>query len=61
MSLIPMLAQAAAVLFIYPTLVIFDGDQSSGTITVTNRGDQTGTFEMSWNDKIGRASCRERV
>ena len=50
MSLVPMLAQAAAVLFIYPTLVIFEGGQSSGTITVTNRGDQTGTFEMSWND-----------
>ena len=50
MSLVPTLAQAAAVLFIYPTLVIFEGDQRSGTITVTNRGDQTGTFEMSWND-----------
>ena len=49
-SLVPTLAQAAAVLFIYPTLVIFEGGQSSGTITVTNRGDQTGTFEMSWND-----------
>ena len=50
MSLVPTLARAAAVLFIHPTLVIFEGDQRSGMITVTNRGDQTGTFEMSWND-----------
>ena len=50
MSLVPTLAQAGAVLFIYPTLLIFEGDERSGTITVTNRGDQTGTFEMSWTD-----------
>ena len=50
MSLLPTLAQAGAVLFIYPTLLIFEGDERSGTITVTNRGDQTGTFEMSWTD-----------
>jgi hypothetical protein len=50
MSLVPTLAQAAAVLFIYPTLVIFEGNTRSGTITLSNRGDQTGTFEMSWSD-----------
>ena len=50
MSLVPTLAQAGAVLFIYPTLLIFEGDERSGTITVTNRGDETGTFEMSWTD-----------
>jgi len=50
MLLVPTLAQAAAVLFIHPTLVIFEGGQRSGTITVINRGDQTGTFEMGWND-----------
>ena len=50
MSLVPTLAQAGAVLFIYPTLVIFEGNERSGEITVTNRGDQTGTFEMSWTD-----------
>lgn len=50
MSLVPTLAQAGAVLFIYPTLVIFEGGERSGEITVTNRGDETGTFEMSWTD-----------
>ena len=50
MSLVPTLAQAGAVLFIYPTLVIFEGGERSGTVTVTNRGDETGTFEMSWTD-----------
>jgi P pilus assembly chaperone PapD len=50
MSLVPTLAQAGAVLFIYPTLVIFEGGERSGTVTVTNRGDQTGTFEMSWTN-----------
>lgn len=49
-SLFPMLAQAGAVLFIYPTLVVFEGNQRSATITITNRGDQTGTFEMSFTD-----------
>ena len=52
MSLVPMLAQASAVLFIYPTLVMFEGNQRSGTITITNRGDETGTFEMSWTDMM---------
>ena len=50
MLLVRTLAQAGAVLFIYPTLLIFEGDERSGTITVTNRGDETGTFEMSWTD-----------
>ena len=50
MSLVPMLAQAGAVLFIHPTLVVFEGNERSGTITLANRGDETGTFEMSWTD-----------
>jgi len=50
MSLVPTLAQAAAVLFIHPTLVMFEGNTRSGTITLSNRGDETGTFEMSWTD-----------
>ncbi len=50
MSLVPTLAQAAAVLFIHPTLVMFEGNERSATITLSNRGDQTGTFEMSWTD-----------
>ena len=50
MSLLPSLAQAGAVLFIHPTLVMFEGNTRSATITVSNRGDQTGTFEMSWTD-----------
>ena len=50
MSLVPSLAQAGAVLFIHPTLVVFEGNERSGTITLSNRGDQTGTFEMSWTD-----------
>ncbi len=50
MSLVPSLAQAGAVLFIHPTLVVFEGNERSGTITLSNRGDQTGTFEMSWTN-----------
>jgi len=50
MSLVPTLAEAGAVLFIHPTLVIFEGNERSGTITLSNRGDETGTFEMSWTD-----------
>jgi P pilus assembly chaperone PapD len=50
LSLIPALAQAGAVLFIHPTLVVFEGNERSATITLSNRGDQTGTFEMSWTD-----------
>ena len=48
--LIPVLANAGAVLFIHPTLVMFEGNDRSATITLTNRGDETGTFEMSWTD-----------
>ncbi len=50
MSLLPAPARAGAVLFIYPTLVLLEGTQRSAEITLTNRGDQTGTFEMSWAD-----------
>ena len=50
MSLVPSLAQAGAVLFIHPTLVLFEDNERSATITLSNRGDQTGTFEMSWTD-----------
>lgn len=48
--LFPALANAGAVLFIHPTLVVFEGNERSATITLSNRGDQTGTFEMSWTD-----------
>lgn len=50
LSLAPALAQAGAVLFIHPTLVIFEGKERSATLTLTNRGDATGTFEMSWTN-----------
>ena len=49
-SLIPVPAKADAVLFIYPTAVMFEDNQRSAEVTLTNRGDQTGTFEMSWSD-----------
>ena len=42
------LAGAGAVLFMYPTEVVFEDSQRSAEITLSNRGDQTGTFEMSW-------------
>jgi len=48
--LAPAPAWSGAVLFIYPTLVMFEGNQRSATITLTNRGDATGTFETSWAD-----------
>jgi len=35
------------VLFIYPTLAMFEGKDRSATITLTNRGDAAGTFETS--------------
>jgi P pilus assembly chaperone PapD len=50
LSLVPALAQAGAVLFIHPTLVMFEGNERSAAITLTNRGDETGTFEMSWSN-----------
>jgi len=46
--LLPTAAWSSAVLLIHPTLVMFEGNERSATITLTNRGDQTGTFEMSW-------------
>ena len=49
-SLSPASARADAVLFIYPTLVMFEENQRSAEVTVSNRGDQTGTFEMSWSE-----------
>ncbi len=45
-------ARADAVLFIYPTLIMFEGNQRSAEIVLSNRGDQTGTFETSWSDMI---------
>ncbi len=50
MSLVPAPARADASLFIYPTFVVFEGNQRSAEITLTNRGDQTGTFETSWSN-----------
>lgn len=50
LSLFPALAQAGAVLFIHPTLVVLEENERSATVTISNRGDQTGTFEMSWAD-----------
>ena len=50
MSLVPAPAKADAVLFIFPTAVMFEDNQRSAEVTLTNRGDQTGTFEMSWSD-----------
>lgn len=47
-ALAPSSASAGAVLFIYPTLVLFDGAERSATVTLTNRGDAIGTFETSW-------------
>jgi P pilus assembly chaperone PapD len=46
--MLPLTVRAGAVLFIHPTLVIFDGDTRSARITLTNRGDETGTFECGW-------------
>ena len=50
MLLGPVHAWAGAVLFIYPTMIMFDGGERSATITLTNRGDATGTFETSWSE-----------
>ncbi len=51
-ALVPALARGGAVLFIYPTLIMFENNQRSAEITLTNRGDQTGTFETSWTDMM---------
>ena len=50
MLLGPAYAWGGAVLFIYPTLIMFDGNERSATITLTNRGDAIGTFETSWTE-----------
>jgi len=42
--------RAAASLFIFPTAVIFEFNDHSAEITVANRGDETGTFEIGWVD-----------
>jgi P pilus assembly chaperone PapD len=41
-------AAAEASLFIYPTLVMFDGHRTSAEVTISNRGDEAGTFEIGW-------------
>ncbi len=51
-ALVPALARGGAVLFIYPTLIMFENNQRSAEIILTNRGDQTGTFETSWTDMM---------
>ncbi len=53
-SLAPVPAKADAVLFMHPTLVMFEDNQRSAVVTLTNRGDQTGTFELSWSDMTMR-------
>jgi fimbrial chaperone protein len=50
MFLGPTSAWAGAVLFIYPTLIMFEGNDRSATITLINRGDAIGTFETSWSE-----------
>ncbi len=47
-ALAPVLARAGAVLFLYPSEVVFENNRRSAEITLSNRGDQTGTFEMGW-------------
>ena len=47
-ALAPALARGGAVLFIYPTEVIFEDNIRSAEFTLANRGDETGTFEMGW-------------
>ena len=41
-------AVADASLFVYPTLVMFDGNLSSAEVTIANRGDESSTFEIGW-------------
>ena len=43
-------AHGEASLFIYPTVVEFNGNQRSAEVTIANRGDETGTFEVGWTD-----------
>ena len=42
------LAGAGSVLLIYPTIILFEGNERNAEITLTNRGDETGIYEMSW-------------
>ncbi len=46
----PVSAWGGAVLFIYPTMIMFEGKERSATVTLTNRGDAAGTFETSWSE-----------
>lgn len=46
--LVPVQGWAGAVLLIHPTLVIFEDNQRSATVHLTNHGDLTGTFEIGW-------------
>jgi fimbrial chaperone protein len=46
----PASAWAGPVLFVYPTMIMFEGNERSATITLTNRGDAIGTFETSWSE-----------
>ena len=41
-------ATAEASLFIYPTLVTFDDNRTSAEVTIANRGDEVGTFEIGF-------------
>ncbi len=47
-ALAPTLARAGAVLLLYPTEIVFEDNERSAEITLSNRGDQTGTYEMGW-------------
>jgi P pilus assembly chaperone PapD len=50
MLLGPAQAWAGAVLLIYPTMIMFEGNERSATITLKNTGDAIGTFETSWSE-----------
>jgi P pilus assembly chaperone PapD len=47
-ALVPALARAGAVLFLYPPELVVEDNQRSAEITLSNQGDQTGTFQMDW-------------
>jgi fimbrial chaperone protein len=44
--------RAAASLFIYPTLVLLEVNDRSAEVTIANRGDEIGTFEIGWVDMV---------
>lgn len=46
----PVQVWGGPVLFVYPTIIMFEGTERSATITLTNRGDAIGTFETSWSN-----------